>query len=71
VLPFASYEPFTQISDKALLLDAAPEWGSRCRRSSCSRAPGEVPDSRSIRFPLVLKPARSVARGGGLARRLV
>jgi predicted ATP-grasp superfamily ATP-dependent carboligase len=63
VLPFASFEQFTRISDKALLLDAAPGVGIAVPAQLLLRAPAEELDSPSIRFPLVLKPARSVARG--------
>jgi len=63
VLPFSSLEAFTQISDKALLLAAAPDLGIEVPSHLLLSVPGELPDPARLRFPLVLKPSRSVAQG--------
>lgn len=66
-IPFADAETFRSISDKPLLLETAPRFGiavpaqhvlrTRADRASLALA--------SLRFPLVVKPARSVADGQG------
>lgn len=66
-LPFADVDRFRRISDKALLLRTAPEVGIAVPRQCevFDRAAAEAAAKGGLRYPLVLKPARSVAESGG------
>jgi predicted ATP-grasp superfamily ATP-dependent carboligase len=67
VVPMPSLEIFRQISDKARLLAAAPEVGIAVPEQTAVADRGAVSalDLAALRFPLVVKPARSVGEAGG------
>lgn len=69
LLPFPEAETFRRVADKAAVLAAAPRVGIAIpdQRTIRTRAEGAALDPAMLRFPLVLKPARSVA-GEGSAR---
>ncbi|HEX8903416.1 MAG TPA: ATP-grasp domain-containing protein [Longimicrobiaceae bacterium] len=62
-IPFPSYDSFRRISDKALVAEAAERVGIRIPAQRVLAAPPDAVDG--IRFPLVVKPSRSVAEGDG------
>lgn len=65
-IPFPSLDAFRRISDKALVAEAAARVGIHVPRQHVLGAPEEW-NGRvdGISFPLVVKPARSVAEGEG------
>ena len=68
VIPFASEEAFRRVSNKALVLDAARclDIATPAQRHLATRGELEhVLDCGQLRFPLVIKPARSVSYGSG------
>jgi predicted ATP-grasp superfamily ATP-dependent carboligase len=70
--PFAELEAFQRISDKAALLDAAPRYGIAIPSQHVLHAAADMsklsPDE--LRFPIVLKPSRSVGEAGGERKKL-
>ena len=62
-IPFAAAERFRAISDKAEVLAAAEAVGIRIPRQVRLDAPASPP--AGVRFPVVLKPSRSVSGGEG------
>lgn len=64
-IPFASYDRFLRISDKAAVMEAAREVGIRvpAQRTLASREQAAALPA-DLRFPLVVKPARSVVDTG-------
>jgi predicted ATP-grasp superfamily ATP-dependent carboligase len=67
VIPFPDLETFRRVSDKAAVMDAACTVGVSIPRQTTLRAQKEreALDRTGLDFPLVLKPARSVAGHGG------
>lgn len=65
VLPFPDAEAFDRVSDKAIVADAARTLGIPAPAETRVRSPTEVGHvlRGAHRFPLVLKPGRSVVRG--------
>lgn len=66
-IPFPDLVQFLHISDKALLLDTASQLRIAVPQQTVINAPaaaGEVA-AGTLRFPVVLKPARSVSEGPG------
>lgn len=70
-VPFPSYTRYAAVSDKGAVAAAAQTLGIRVPRQSIVAnrdGPGsELPDG--LRFPLVVKPVRSVVRDGGRLRK--
>jgi len=66
-LPFVDLDRFRRISDKALLLETAPEVGIAVPRQcvAADRTAAEAAARGGLAYPLVLKPARSVGESGG------
>jgi predicted ATP-grasp superfamily ATP-dependent carboligase len=66
-IPFPSLDAFLRISDKALLLEAATRIGIAVPEQHRLRnaAEAEGLDLTRLRYPLVLKPSRSVREAGG------
>ncbi|MBA4155954.1 MAG: ATP-grasp domain-containing protein [Gemmatimonadetes bacterium] len=65
-IPFPSLGRFRAISDKEALTEAAARLGIRVPEQRVLHAPAEAERQMdSFRFPLVLKPARSVGEAGG------
>jgi predicted ATP-grasp superfamily ATP-dependent carboligase len=66
-IPFPDIATFRSISDKAALLNAAAEVGIAipAQGVATSRGSATDPEVTSIRFPCVIKPARSVGEFGG------
>ena len=64
-IPFPSAEVFRRVSDKAAVMAIAPDVGIAVpeQRLVLSRAEAAGLHGAGLRFPLVLKPARSVAEG--------
>ena len=70
-LPFASLDQFRRISDKAALLDTARAIGIAVPEQRVLASPAAVgPELASLRFPVVIKPARSVADLGATRLKL-
>jgi predicted ATP-grasp superfamily ATP-dependent carboligase len=71
-VPFADAEQFRRISDKALLLETARRVGIAVPEQHVLLAPedGAALRARPLRFPLVLKPARSVVEEAGQRTKL-
>ena len=71
-IPFASADQFRRISDKAGLLDIARSIGIAVPEQRILSAPGalSVDALATLPFPLVIKPARSVAEGDGARHKL-
>ena len=68
LIPFVSEEVFRRVSNKALVLDAARslDIATPAQRDLATRGElEEVLDRGQLRFPLVIKPARSVSYGSG------
>jgi predicted ATP-grasp superfamily ATP-dependent carboligase len=67
LIPVADLDVFRRVSDKALLLDAAAALGIAVPGQTVvrDRADAERLDMSEIRFPLVVKPARSVGEHAG------
>ena len=65
-VPFADLEAYRGVSDKALLLDEAAKVGIAIPIQERLSLPGdrEALNEARLRFPLVLKPSRSVAGSG-------
>jgi predicted ATP-grasp superfamily ATP-dependent carboligase len=64
-IPFAPYEQFLRICDKAAVADAAAEIGIGVPRQVVANTPGEALRlAGELRFPVVLKPSRSVVGNG-------
>ena len=68
LLPFPDAEAFSRVSDKAILMEAARKAGIAVPDQVTLRSPQESVVSE-LAFPLVLKPAVSVASEGGRASR--
>jgi len=66
LLPFADLEAFRRISDKTAVLEAAPRFGIAIPEQRVVSAPGEIGANAAdgMRYPLVVKPARSVGGTG-------
>ena len=65
-VPFADLETFRAISDKAALVERAVRLGIAVPGGRTAHTPAEVRDAaEALGYPLVLKPARSVATHGG------
>jgi predicted ATP-grasp superfamily ATP-dependent carboligase len=66
-VPFASAEQFRAISDKRLLLERAKQVGIAVPEQHVVHSPDEVDAllDHQLRFPMVLKPARSVVEVDG------
>jgi len=64
-VPFPALETFRRVSDKALLMQVAPEVGIRVPTQWTAVSPADAESilARGPRFPLVLKPSRSVGEG--------
>lgn len=71
-VPFASAEQFRRISDKALLLETARRVGIAVPEQHLLQTPADRQRLREhdLRFPLVLKPARSVVEDAGRRTKL-
>lgn len=66
VIPFASARSFESISDKSMVLNAAPTHGIAVPAQVEIAAAGDSPPlNEDARFPLVLKPSRSVSGNRG------
>ena len=67
IIPFADLEVFRGISDKAALLEAGSSLGIAIPSQLVlhDRAGAEALDASTLRFPLVLKPARSIGEHAG------
>ncbi len=63
-IPFPDDATFRRICDKAAVAEAAARVGIRVPAQHVLHAPGEL-DESSLRFPLVIKPSRSVIGGAG------
>lgn len=72
VIPFGELESFRRLSDKAELLDVAKTLGIAIPAQCvvASRANAATIDFRTLSYPLVLKPARSIGEHGGARRSL-
>lgn len=72
IIPFGSLDSFRRLSDKAELLEVARTLGiaipAQCVVASSADA--RMLDLRTLSYPLVLKPARSIAGGAGQRRSL-
>jgi predicted ATP-grasp superfamily ATP-dependent carboligase len=71
VLPWPDAERVRQVADKALVIDVARELGVRVPEQRYAENPDEAIDAeRHLRFPVVLKPSRSVRESvdGAVAR---
>ena len=65
IVPFASTEGFIEICDKSLVLEAASRHGIATPRQHVLRSQAELARlNGDLRFPVVVKPARSVADAG-------
>ena len=66
-IPFPDVETFRRVSDKNLVLDAAPRFGIHVPEQWLLSCPDDVSclDRDALRFPLVIKPSRSVAESDG------
>jgi predicted ATP-grasp superfamily ATP-dependent carboligase len=64
-LPFPSAAAFERIRDKAEVLEAARRLGIGVPAQRVAACAAEAPDPATLRFPVVLKPARSVIDAGG------
>lgn len=71
-IPFSDIESFRRISDKAALLDVAPQFGIAIPEQSEIASPASRRDfdGRGLRYPVVLKPARSVGEHEGRRMKL-
>jgi predicted ATP-grasp superfamily ATP-dependent carboligase len=71
-VPFASVEQFRAISDKRLLLERAHQVGIAVPEQHVVHSPDELDAllGHQLRFPLVLKPARSVVESDGQRTKL-
>jgi predicted ATP-grasp superfamily ATP-dependent carboligase len=72
VIPFPELDAFSALTDKRLLLDEAAKLGIRVPDQVVlnDRAAVETLDVESLRFPIVLKPARSVGEFAGTRSKL-
>ena len=72
LIPFATLDQFTKISNKPLLLDSAAGVGIATPEQVklASAADARMLDPASVRFPVVLKPARSVVSIDGRSAKL-
>ena len=70
--PFADEDAFRRISDKALLLDAAPRFGIAIPKQLALASAADLAriPAGDLTFPLVLKPSRSVGEAGGERKKL-
>lgn len=66
LLPFANLESFRRVSDKALVTSVASRFGIAAPQQRVLHAPADRGghDADPPRFPVVIKPARSVADAG-------
>lgn len=66
-LPFGEHEGFRRICDKRLVLEAAPQFGIAVPEqwTLCCRGALERVDPEALRYPLVIKPSRSICDDGG------
>lgn len=64
LLPFPSASAFERIRDKQQVLEAGRSLGIGVPPQRVVQSPEEAPDAASLRFPVVLKPARSVIEHG-------
>ncbi|HEX6967162.1 MAG TPA: ATP-grasp domain-containing protein [Gemmatimonadaceae bacterium] len=71
-IPFVDACTFRRIADKALLLETAPAFGIAIpeQRTLARRADREALDVGALRFPVVLKPSRSVGEHQGRRAKL-
>ena len=71
VIPFPDHTEFRALSDKEELLHVAHDLGIAVPRQLVIESREALPESFSaIRFPVVLKPARSVGEAGGVREKL-
>jgi predicted ATP-grasp superfamily ATP-dependent carboligase len=63
-IPFPDDATFRRVCDKAAVAEAAARVGIRVPAQHVLHAPGEM-DESALRFPLVVKPSRSVVGGAG------
>jgi predicted ATP-grasp superfamily ATP-dependent carboligase len=66
-IPFADIETVRRVSDKALVLEVAPRFGIGVPEQWVLPGPGVLTEEigRALRFPLVVKPSRSVGEESG------
>lgn len=71
-IPFSNVDTFRRISDKAALLDAAPRFGIAIPEQTEIASPTSRRDfdPGKLRYPIVLKPARSVGEYEGRRTKL-
>ena len=71
-IPFPDLAAFRQISDKAAVTSAAAEVGMAVpvQRVVASRDDSATPQAAPLRFPLVIKPARSIGESQGRRMKL-
>ncbi|MGH7719608.1 MAG: ATP-grasp domain-containing protein [Gemmatimonadaceae bacterium] len=71
IIPFADADTFARISDKALLLEAAPRYGVAVprQRVAATREDALALLAGPLEYPLVIKPARSVVDDGARRRK--
>lgn len=67
-IPFPALERFDAICDKARVLEAARAQGIAVPAQRRIESAGEAPGSWEGRYPVVLKPSRSVVGGAGAGR---
>ncbi|HWG35182.1 MAG TPA: ATP-grasp domain-containing protein [Gemmatimonadaceae bacterium] len=65
LIPFADADVFSAISDKQAVLEAAARAGIATPEQTVLHDASSVFDVSSIRYPVVVKPARSVSTGAG------
>jgi len=72
IIPFATLDQFTRISNKPFLLDIAAREGIAIpeQLQLASAADARMLDPASVQFPVVLKPARSVVSVNGRSAKL-
>lgn len=72
IIPFGELDSFRRLSDKAELLEVAKSLGIAVPAQSviASRAAVDEAELRTLSYPLVLKPARSIGEGAGQRRSL-
>lgn len=71
-IPFPDIQTFRRVADKALVLQSAPQFGIRVPEQLSLPSPDALKTlpTQSLRFPLVLKPSRSVTENGGPRKKL-
>lgn len=71
-IPFPDIETFRRVSDKQLVLDVAPRFGIGVPEQWVVPQPGALPDgfADALRFPIVVKPSRSVGERAGRRTKL-